>query len=101
MTVRISSVGKPNDGGHRPTDTDCNGKPNTTEAALDSSNGGSHTTETKNKNEFEKPEDPVEWIDNSQKVYVPVRLSCGVSVLCRPEVLVKCPMILQDLNSDM
>lgn len=42
-----------------------------------------------------------DWIDNSHKVYIPLRLSCGLVVQCRPEVLVHCPLVLQDLNSDV
>lgn len=41
------------------------------------------------------------WIDNSRASYFPVKLKCEVFALCRPEVLVKCPRILQDLNEDL
>lgn len=40
-------------------------------------------------------------IDNSQNLYIPVRLRCGSIVMCRPDVLVHCPVILRDINSDM
>ena len=40
-------------------------------------------------------------IDNSQNLYIPVRLRCGSIVMCRPDVLVHCPAILHDINSDM
>jgi hypothetical protein len=40
-------------------------------------------------------------INNSRNFYIPVRLSCGVTAMCRPCVLVHCPLVLLDLNSDM
>jgi hypothetical protein len=40
-------------------------------------------------------------IDNSCHLYHPVRLRCGVTLMCRPEVLVCCPMIMEYLNSDV
>ena len=40
-------------------------------------------------------------IDNSSNIYIPVRLRCGVQVMCRPEVLGICPVILEHLNADL
>lgn len=40
-------------------------------------------------------------IDNSRNIYIPIQLGCGIRVLCRPEVLTRCPLILNDLNSDL
>ena len=40
-------------------------------------------------------------IDNSRNLYIPLRLLCGVQVMCRPEVLRSCPAILQYLNCDL
>jgi len=40
-------------------------------------------------------------IDNTSNVYVPVRLQCGVTTNCRPQVLAHCPNVLQDLNEDL
>jgi hypothetical protein len=40
-------------------------------------------------------------IDNSQNVYHPVRLSCGVVVPCRPTVLSDCPSIVSVLERDV
>jgi hypothetical protein len=40
-------------------------------------------------------------IDNSQNVYHPVRLSCGVVLSCRPAVLTQCPSIVKVLERDI
>lgn len=40
-------------------------------------------------------------IDNSKLCYLPLTLSCGVTVYCRPDVLARCPMILSDLDKDV
>lgn len=40
-------------------------------------------------------------IDNSGKVYIPVRLKCGVHAFCEPQVLSSCPGALGDLNRDL
>lgn len=40
-------------------------------------------------------------IDNSAKVYIPVKLKCGVHALCEPQVLSSCPGALGDLNRDL
>jgi hypothetical protein len=40
-------------------------------------------------------------IDNSRNVYIPIQLGCGIRVLCRPDVLTRCPLILKDLNTDL
>jgi hypothetical protein len=40
-------------------------------------------------------------IDNTTLTYVPVALPCGVSVLCAPEVLSGCPMVLRTLQTDL
>lgn len=46
-------------------------------------------------------EPPSVLIDNTRHIYIPVKLTCGVRVLCRPEVLRRCPLILHDLNTDL
>ena len=45
--------------------------------------------------------DPRPVIDNSRNIYLPMQLRCGVTVLCRPEAIMHCPQVLQDLNSDL
>lgn len=40
-------------------------------------------------------------IDNSILVYIPMKLPCGVTVHCRPDVLARCPSVLRDLNNDV
>jgi hypothetical protein len=40
-------------------------------------------------------------IDNTALVYIPIRLPCGVQVLCAPEVLSGCPMVLRSLQTDL
>lgn len=40
-------------------------------------------------------------IDNSVLVYIPMKLKCGVTVQCRPDVLARCPSVLRDLNRDV
>jgi hypothetical protein len=45
--------------------------------------------------------DSAALIDNSRNIYIPIQLGCGIRVLCRPEVLTRCPLILKDLNSDL
>jgi hypothetical protein len=40
-------------------------------------------------------------IDNSRNIYIPIQLGCGIRVLCRPDVLTRCPLILKDLNTDL
>jgi hypothetical protein len=39
-------------------------------------------------------------IDNSSLIYHPIKLKCGVRVMCRPIVLMQCPEVLQDLEED-
>jgi hypothetical protein len=45
--------------------------------------------------------DSAALIDNSRNIYIPIQLGCGITVMCRPEVLTRCPLILKDLNSDL
>jgi hypothetical protein len=40
-------------------------------------------------------------IDNSRNIYIPIQLGCGIRVLCRPDVLTRCPLILKDLDTDL
>jgi hypothetical protein len=40
-------------------------------------------------------------IDNTTLVYIPIRLPCGVQILCAPEVLSGCPMVLRSLQTDL
>ena len=40
-------------------------------------------------------------IDNSNLTYIPMHLSCGVTIQCRPDVLIRCPRVLHDLNLDL
>lgn len=40
-------------------------------------------------------------IDNSRNIYLPIRLKCGVTTMCRPDVLVHCAGALDDLNKDL
>ena len=40
-------------------------------------------------------------IDNSNLRYISIHLQCGVTAYCRPDVLVRCPLVLQDLNRDI
>lgn len=40
-------------------------------------------------------------IDNSCNPYWPIRLRCGVVVMCRPEVFWWCPQVLPILNADL
>ena len=40
-------------------------------------------------------------IDNSKLTYIPMHLSCGVTVQCRPDVLIRCPQVLRDINHDL
>jgi hypothetical protein len=40
-------------------------------------------------------------INNSLNLYIPIRLSCGVTTMCRPFALIHCPLVLLDINSDM
>jgi hypothetical protein len=40
-------------------------------------------------------------IDNSVLVYIPMHLRCGVTVLCRPDVLARCPSVLRTINRDV
>jgi hypothetical protein len=40
-------------------------------------------------------------IDNTTLVYIPIRLPCGVDILCSPEVLSRCPMVLRSLQTDL
>lgn len=44
---------------------------------------------------------PSNIIDNSKLTYIPMHVSCGVTVFCRPDVLTKCPEILCDLDVDL
>jgi len=48
-----------------------------------------------------KPEKRPIMIDNSNLTYIPMYLSCGVTVNCRPDVLVRCPQILRDIDLDV
>lgn len=45
--------------------------------------------------------DSASMIDNSVLVYIPMKLKCGVTVQCRPDVLARCPSVLRDLNRDV
>lgn len=45
--------------------------------------------------------DSSSMIDNSVLVYIPMKLRCGVTVQCRPDVLARCPSVLRDLNKDV
>ena len=40
-------------------------------------------------------------IDNSNLRYISIHLQCGLTAYCRPDVLVRCPSVLQDLNRDI
>jgi hypothetical protein len=41
-------------------------------------------------------------INNAQNIYYPIRLRrCGAILMCRPEVLVQCPTIIQHLQNDI
>lgn len=42
-----------------------------------------------------------QMIDNSRVNYVAIRLRCGVTAMCRTNVLILCPQILQCLNYDV
>ena len=42
-----------------------------------------------------------QMIDNTALLYLPLRLRCGVMTMCRPEVLGRCPEVLDDLNGDL
>jgi len=42
-----------------------------------------------------------ELIDNRNLLYLPVPLRCGVTAMCRDDVLSTCPMVLDCLNSDI
>jgi len=42
-----------------------------------------------------------QMIDNSKLTYIPMHVSCGVTVFCRPDVLTKCRRILDDLDMDL
>mmetsp|Transcript_24813 Transcript_24813/g.58882 ORF Transcript_24813/g.58882 Transcript_24813/m.58882 type:complete len:609 (-) Transcript_24813:116-1942(-) len=42
-----------------------------------------------------------EVIDNRNLTYVPIRLTCGSTVLCSPQTLASCPMILRSLQVDV
>ena len=40
-------------------------------------------------------------IDNTRLTYVPVKLPCGVTTYCAPDVLSGCPMVLRSLETDL
>ena len=40
-------------------------------------------------------------IDNSRIHYVPIKLRCGVTAMCRSNVLILCPFVLQCLHKDV
>lgn len=40
-------------------------------------------------------------IDNTQLVYIPIKLGCGNQVFCAPDVLSSCPMILRSIQADL
>lgn len=40
-------------------------------------------------------------IDNRTLTYVPIRLMCGNAVLCSPQTLASCPMVLRSLQVDI
>lgn len=46
------------------------------------------------------PADPT-IIDNRRLVYVPVKLACGISAYCSPDVLKHCPMVLRSIQADI
>ena len=47
-------------------------------------------------------EESTTLIDNSRTIYVRIRLRCcGVIVMCRPEVLWRCPQVLHVLYADV
>lgn len=50
---------------------------------------------------FMPDDDKKETIDNTTLTYVPVGLPCGVRILCAPEVLSGCPMVLRTLQTDL
>lgn len=58
------------------------------------------TTSHHSANSFSVPQ-PVQYIDNTQLVYVPITLSCGNKVYCAPDVLTNCPMILRSIQTDL
>jgi hypothetical protein len=45
--------------------------------------------------------DVVPTIDNTMLVYHSIRLPCGIQVMCAPNVLSGCPMILRSLQTDL
>jgi hypothetical protein len=45
--------------------------------------------------------DNTEFIDNRNLTYIPIRLACGNTVLCSPQTLAACPMILRSLQIDI
>lgn len=44
---------------------------------------------------------PVQYIDNTQLVYIPITLACGTQVHCAPDVLSACPMVLRSIQTDV
>ena len=40
-------------------------------------------------------------IDKTALLYLLLRLRCGVMIMCRPEVLGRCPEVLRDLNGNL
>jgi hypothetical protein len=42
-----------------------------------------------------------QMIDNSRINYVPIKLRCGVTAMCRTNVLILCPFVLQCLHKDI
>lgn len=44
---------------------------------------------------------PLRYIDNTRRTYVPIVLSSGNTVHCAPDVLSTCPMILRSIQTDL
>jgi hypothetical protein len=41
------------------------------------------------------------FIDNSGRAYFPINLACGVQAMCRPDVLLRCRAVLNDIHTDI
>ncbi len=41
------------------------------------------------------------YIDNTKTIYIPIRLQCGVTIQCTPEIIHQCPSIIQTLELDV
>lgn len=41
------------------------------------------------------------FIDNTRNKYLPIKLKCGITIQCRPEIISVCPSIIQTLEKDV